>query len=310
MEQRPGGGVTAYTYDARARVRTISRGTAATDLREQIETSYDPGTGKKSLERILAFESGAWVEKKRESFTYDALAQLQTVTHADGASSGYTYEPDGKLAGVRDENHATPNTAYAYDPAGRLLEVRQVLGAGAVATRYSYDAHGNLTSVTDPNGNVTTYVFDDFGQMLTQQSPVSGTTAYVYDAAGQLLSTTDANGAATARTYDAIGRVLTSTSTRSGKATEIVTWGYDDATAGRHGIGRVATMNDPAGTTVYSYERRGLLRREERTFLGTTGASVTTFTWNADGERSSLGYPSGLRVDYTHDYAGRPLSWV
>jgi YD repeat-containing protein len=58
LEQRPGGGATVYTYDARGRLQTISRGPAESDLRERIETSYDPLTGKRSLERKLAFEAG------------------------------------------------------------------------------------------------------------------------------------------------------------------------------------------------------------------------------------------------------------
>jgi hypothetical protein len=33
-------------------------------------------------------------------------------------------------------------------------------------------------------------------------------------------------------------------------------------TTGRFGIGRLASMSDPAGATTYSYERRGLLRTE------------------------------------------------
>jgi len=62
-----------------------------------------------------------------------------------------------------------------------------------ITTSYTYDIAGNLTRVTDPNGNQTSYVYDDFGRMLSQTSPVTGTTTYSYDKAGNLVSTTDAN---------------------------------------------------------------------------------------------------------------------
>ncbi|HKR62486.1 MAG TPA: RHS repeat-associated core domain-containing protein [Thermoanaerobaculia bacterium] len=309
-EQSAAGGVTSYTYDARGRMATISRGASPTSLVEQLETTYDPLTGKKEHERKLGYESGAWVEKSRESYAYDSEGRLQTKTHADNATVVYGYDSAGRVASVKDENHTSPNTFYSYDPAGRLNSVRQTLtgaAGGEITTSYAYDTNGNLTSVTDPNGNATTYTYDDFGQMLEQESPVTGTTKYAYDVAGDLTSVTDANDATTVRTYDSLGRPLSATSTR-GTASESVTWTYDDATAGKYGMGRLATMTDPAGTTTYSYERRGLLREEQRTFAGATEPYLTTYQYDANGNRASITYPSGLFVNTVYDFANRPYS--
>jgi len=99
----------------------------------------------------------------------------------------------------QDENHISPNTHYEYDPAGHLSRVTRALAGapgGAVATSYLHDRDGNLTSVTDPRGNVTTFQFDDFGHLLRQQSPVTGLTFYDYDANGNLTDLTDADGRA------------------------------------------------------------------------------------------------------------------
>lgn len=319
-EQRPGGGVTAYTYDGRGRIRTISRGPASTDLREQLEYSYDPLTGKKSLERVLAFENGSWVEKKRETYGYDSDGMLQTVTRPGNSTVTYAYDDADRIASIRDETHTQPNTFYAYDPAGRLAAVHQTLAGapeGVITTGYAYDAHGNLHSVTDPNGNVTTYLYDDFGAMVRQESPVTGTTTFAYDEANNLTASTDARAAVTQRTYDALNRVLTASST-AGAATEAVTWTYDDPSAGRFAIGRVSSMADPAGTTAYHYDRRGMLTRESRTFSGclmscadpfSTSAIETRYRYDADGNRTSITYPrNALTVQYTYDHAGRPLT--
>ncbi|MCU1348637.1 MAG: repeat protein, partial [Acidobacteria bacterium] len=305
---QPDGNVTVYEYDARGRTSAMMRGPSATDLRERMETTYDLATGKKDLERYLARQSGSWVEKRRDTYQYDTLAQLSAVTHADQTSIGYSYDVDGMLLGVRDENHAAANTQNAYDPARRLAAVTQTLAGapgGQVVTRYAYDVQGNLVSVTDPNGNVTSYSYDDFHRMQQQVSPVTGMTTYAYDAAGNLTSTTDANGAATARTYDPLNRVLTATSTRAGAATETVTWTYDDASSGSYGRGRLASIADPAGQTLYRYERRGLLRSEQRTTSGAT--YTTTFGYAGNGSRSSITYPTGRVVSYSFDYADRPL---
>lgn len=311
MTQGAAGGPTVYFRDPRGRIDTLARGPSAADLRERIETSYDPLTGKKSLEKTLAYEAGVWVEKRRESFAYDGEGHLQTMTHADGAAVHYAYDAAGRIASVRDENHATPNTLYAYDPAGRLAQVTQTLAeasGGVITIKYGYDRHGNLTSVTDPNGNVTTYIFDDFGQMLRQESPVTGVTDYTYDEVGLLQTSTDANGATTTRTYDVLGRVLFVTSSRSEVPSEIVQWVYDDESSGRFGVGRLARMIDPAGATAYSYQRQGLLRREERHFTGLSEPYVTSFRYDGNGNRTVLNYPSGMNLVYTLDFAGRPVS--
>ncbi len=301
------GSVTAYTYDDRGRVQTISRGPSANDLRERIEYVYDPATGKKNEERVLAFENGSWAEKKRQSYAYNTAEQLETITHADGTSVEYTYGPGSQLLTVRDENHAEPNTAYKYDVGGRLEEALQTLATasgGSIKTRYAYDLDGNLTSVTDPNGNATTYRYDDFGQMLEQVSRVTGVTRYTYDAGGQLLSTTSADLATTTRTYDVLGRVVSATSVKAERS-ESVTWSYD---AGAFGKGRLTTMTDPTGTTAYAWDRRGLLLSETRSIGVAT--YVSAFGYDAEGHRTHITYPSGRGVDYQFDHAGRPVSVV
>lgn len=306
-EQRPAGNVTSYVYDTRGRLQTLTHGTASTPL-EKIDYTYDPTTGKKATETYSAWQNNAWVVTKSESITYTSDGQVNAVVHPDNTAVRYAYLPDGTLRSVQDENHNAPNTTYTYDAANRVKSVTQILtGApgGQIVTSYGYDVQGNLTSVTDPNGNVTTYVYDDFGRLLRQASPVAGVTTYTCDAAGNVLTTTDANGATTARSYDALGRVLSSVSTR-GAASEAINWTYDDATAGNFGIGRVATLSDPTGSTSYQYERRGMPRSEAKTIAG--NSYTTSYTYDANGNRSRMTYPSGLIAQYTSDFADRPYS--
>ncbi|HEX9982350.1 MAG TPA: DUF6531 domain-containing protein, partial [Thermoanaerobaculia bacterium] len=302
-ETRPGGGVTKWTYDSRARLETVSRGPSVNDLRERIETIYDPSTSRKAHERVLGLVNGVWVERKSESWNYDNAGRLVSYVHPDANHVDYTYTPDDSIASVRDERHTQPNTSYTYHPDGHLAAVTQTLGAGTAVTTYDYDLHGNLTSVTDPNGNTTTYLYDDFGQLLRQTSPVTGVTTYTYDAAGNLLTSTDANGAVTTRTYDVLGRVTSAETTRSDADPESVTWIYNDAAYWSTTGNRTMTMS--AGLTgwiTYSHDRRGLLLREERNY------DETRYTYDADGNRASIVYPSGMTVTYTHDYAGRPIT--
>jgi len=253
----------------------------------------------------------AWTTKRSESFAYDVYNRLAGVLHPvpAGSRTFNTYDLDGQLSTVQDENHVSPSTSYSYDALLRMTGVRQTLASapgGAATTSYAFDVMDNLAAVTDPNGNTTTYQYDDFHRLQRQSSPVTGTTTYQYDPAGNPVATTDARGAVTTRTYDASNRVLTSTAQLAGAATETVTYAYDSAAAGSFGKGRVAQMTDPSGATSYAYERRGLLKSETRTILGSAYGSA--FGYDANGNRGGITYPSGRQVAYSFDFADRPFS--
>jgi RHS repeat-associated protein len=253
----------------------------------------------------------SWTTKHSESFAYDVYNRLAGVLHPvpPGSRTFNTYDLDGQLSTVQDDDHTSPNTSYTYDALHRMTAVRQTLASapgGAATTSYGYDVMDNLASVTDPNGNTTTYHYDDFHRLARQDSPVTGTTTYQYDPAGNLVATTDARGAATTRTYDASNRVPTSTSQLAGAATETVTYGYDSAATGSFGKGRLARMTDPSGATAYAYERRGLLKSENRSILGS--AYGTAYQYDANGNRSGMTYPSGRQVVTSFDFADRPFS--
>jgi YD repeat-containing protein len=302
-ETRPGGGTTTYEYDSRRRMTAMVRSVSAT-LFERAEYDYDAATGKRSAERYKSGSSSSWTLARSEAFAYDSLARLREIDHPDGTKIVYTYDGANNVKTVQDERHTTANTTYAYDPLNRLASVRQTLSSapgGSILTQYGYDVAGNLTSVVDPNGNTTTYGFDDFSRMRTQVSPVTGTTSYDYNSGGNLTMTIDANGATTTRVYDAAGRVLTAVSACSGWDTEEVAWTYDDPAPGNYGIGRLAAMTDPSGSTSYAYERRGLLRNEGRV-IGSS-SSATSYAYDVAGNRTIMG-----DLEYGYDLAGRPVS--
>jgi RHS repeat-associated protein len=253
----------------------------------------------------------SWITKWNEGRLYDTNNRLTMVVRSDGAMLHYTYDANGRTWTIQDENHTTPNSTYLYDELSRLKNVSQALAGatgGTIVTSYGYDPMDNLMSVQDPNGNTTAYSYDDFHRMRKQSSPVTGDTAYTYDAVGNLLSTLDANGSTTTRIYDALNRVLSSTAARSGTASETTSWTYDDTTAADFGKGRLASMTDPSGATTYRYERRGLLRYEQKVVDSVSFTSQ--YAYDANGNRSSITYPSGRIVNYTFDYADRPLSAI
>src|ERR1051325_4373329 len=300
----PLGNITRYVYeDGTNRLLQTIRADSSGNEHERLLLTLNT-IGRKTSEaaqtcNTAANPCSAWTSKRSDSFAYDAAGRLITTTHPDSTSVGYAYDSRANLVSTRDERHTSANTLYAYDFRNRLFSVTQkrtIVSGSDVVTQYAYDDQDNQVSLTDPKSNVTTYAYDDFGRMQSQVSPVSGTTSYTYDEAGNLTSSTDANSATTARTFDLLNRVLTATSTRTGRTTETVTWTYDSTTSFEYGLGRVATMEDPSGTTGYVYDRRGLLRIQS--YDSMPGA---IYAYDADGNRTAIN-----DVAYTFDFAGRP----
>jgi YD repeat-containing protein len=309
----PRGNAMSYAYeDGTNRLTDTIRLDAAGNEAERRHLTFN-SIGDKIREEDQQCASPAspctsWVTKRQEDFVYDVHNRLAAVLHAvpSGSAVLYAYDASGRLRSVQDENHTAPNTTYDYDELNRLGVVTQTLGSGSIVTRYAYDVQDNLVSVTDPNGNTTTYAYDDFRRMQTQTSPVTGLTSYTYDNAGNLTVTTDANNATTRRTYDAANRVTSSVSTGNSGPAETLGWTYDDATAGNYGKGRVARSTDATGSMTYAYDRRGLMRTEQHTIEG--NAYSILYGYDANGNRSSITYPSGRLVTYTFDFADRALS--
>jgi RHS repeat-associated protein len=312
----PRGNATAYgREDGTDRLLDTIRLDAAGNAVERRHLTLNAIGGKAKEEDQLcaspAPACAAWTTARSEGFAYDLHNRLSATLHPVPAGSGvsYTYDPDGLLATIQDEDHASPNTRYAYDALHRLTRVNQTLATapgGAAVTSYGHDVMDNVTSVTDPNGNTTRYQYDDFRRLARQDSPVSGTTTYRYDPAGNPTQTTDARGAVTVRTYDPSSRVLTTSSQLAGAATETVTYSYDAAGPGNYGRGRLGRMTDPSGSTTYTYERRGLLKAAVQGILGTT--YTTTFQYDPNGNRTGMTYPSGRQVTAAFDFADRPYS--
>jgi len=321
----PRGNSIAYAYeDGTNRPTQTTRIDAAGLQQERLLATLNDIGGKAREEAQLcnvpAVACAAWSTRRSDKSVYDAKNRLSQTLFpvplpADSTSIAYAYDAGGLLASVKDERHTHPNTFYGYDALGRLSTVTQKMplaGKPDVITTYGYDIHDNLTTLTDPNGSVTTWVWDDFRRLRSQTSPVTGSTTYTYDEAGNVLTLADANTAVTTRTHDGAGRLLTASSVRTGRPTELVTNTYDDTVA-TYGKGRLKSASVSEGgtatsSTTYTWDRRGLPRSETETIRGTV--FTISFGNDANGNRTRVTYPSGRVVTYTYDFADRAVSAV
>lgn len=207
------------------------------------------------------------------------------TTHAYGADGNLasTVEPRGNVAGA---DPAEFRTSYDYDAAGRLVRTTDPLGHVTVST---YDAVGNLASVRDANGHVTSYTHDGAGRTLTVTAPELGVTSYAYDEAGNLLTRRDANGHTTSYRYDDAGHLVAETSPDP------------------DGSGPRA----PA-TTSYTYDANGnrrTLTDANGNATAAAGDGITTFGYDRANRLVSIGHSDDTPdVTFAYDAVGNRLS--
>jgi RHS repeat-associated protein len=283
----PNGNSLDYTYDPANRLTTISDG-----LGNSLHYGYDTEGNRISEER----HDPSDVIKSFLAFQYDSLNRLQRVTNPDTSYTEYGYDPGGNRTSMKDPNGAT--TGYGYDALNRLTTTTQ---PGTIVTAFGYDSQDHLTSVTDPNTNVTTYEYDDAGRLLKTVSPDTGTTVYTYDDAGNLKTKRDANNILTGYQYDALNRL---TLISFPNASQNIAYGYDSPTAG-NGLGRLTSMTDPSGTTVYSYTAKGQLAQQITTLAGPVASFTTAYQYDLNGNLTGMTYPDGRQVTYGFDGADR-----
>jgi RHS repeat-associated protein len=185
-------------------------------------------------------------------------------------------------------------------------------GAGVTTrtTSYSYDANGNLESVTDPRGGETTYVYDDAGLLTSRVSPlgnVSGcgcasqyTTSYGYDADGNQQTVTDPLNHTTTTHYNADQQPINRTDA-AGRETQ---WQYDpDGNPS-------ATIANDNSTVKDAYNALNQLtsRTTGLTSPSDPGGNTTSYYPDADGMLSKVVDPLGDTTTYTYDANGNRLT--
>jgi len=114
-------------------------------------------------------------------------------------------------------------------------------------TRYAYDGLGRATSVTAPNGDVSSMGYN--GLTTTSTNANDQTTTTTKNSQGKVIKVTDANNMSITYGYDAFGNLIKTTDA----AGNITTMGYDIR-------GRKTGMTDPdMGAWTYAYDALGNL---------------------------------------------------
>jgi RHS repeat-associated protein len=210
----------------------------------------------------------------------------------------------------------TPTTTIV-DAEGNTTELRQYQGdsptGGYDTTRYTYESGGQLSSVTDPAGNVTRYTYDLRGRLVKLEDPNAGTMVRTYDDNDNISMTTDGRGRSVTYKYDALDRI---TGTWEG-GTQLTGYTYDTILKGMPSSATRYADGGAYTSTVTGYNEANLPTGNDVTIPASEGFAVTsygfTYSYNLDGSMASMTYPAagglpGEKVRYSYNELGMPTT--
>jgi RHS repeat-associated protein len=335
------GNVTNYSYDSYGNLLSMTNAAGAT-----VTNGYDT---KGQIVSVNAMGISALTA------VYDNRGLLTSTTDAMGNDIDYDYNSNGKLTSVTDEIGTYMNMTYdadgnvvsatngigttatfTYDSKGNCISKTTTYdGMKSVTEYYSYDSAGNITQITDSDGNITTTDYDSVGNITSATDSLGNTTNYTYDILGNLtgisypdgtsesftydrngnnLTATDRMGRMVSMTYDKVGNLLSKTYPNGARVTYTYNANYQlvsetsatgaDTYYSYDSVGRTTAITDALGnSTRYSYNSYSQLDS-----MTDPNGSIYRYEYDLNGNRTRTIYPDGSSVSSAYDARGRVTS--
>ncbi len=212
-----------------------------------VDTEYN---AKGQVERVSnSYFSGA-TDIYWNYFYYDDLGRRWKTITADNVETQVLYSGLQETTVVDVGGKALQSTRW-LDPFGKVIQSQDANGENIY---FDYDAWGNLTYTSDPQGNVTTALYDARDRKISMSDPDMGEWSYQYYATGELKRQEDAKGQVVAMQYDTLGRMSERTDPEG-----TTKWFYDTAPMGTGtATGMLSHVQSPNGSNqVFTYDSDG-----------------------------------------------------
>ncbi len=215
---------------------------------------------------------------------YDLAGRRTEITSSGKVLQRYQYDAMGNLTGLTDGNGN--ETAYATDLWGR---VETVTLADGTMEHYSYDHAGNVCAATDGNGNTVRYVYNRANQLAERHDAAGSIEKFTYDILGRLQGHCDRDGRQVHYAYNMLGSLTEISSGRE----HMADYSYD-------AMGRLSSALGGGMRYDYRYYEGGLLKEKRA-----SGRILTSYTYDAEGNKVSQKDLTGKETGYRYDFSGR-----
>jgi RHS repeat-associated protein len=313
------GGANAVVYDSQgnATSRTDFNGVQTIysyDLTRNLETSRTEAYGTSQARTITTQWNASFrlpsliTEPNRTTaYSYDTSGDLLTKTMTDTAASTTrtwtdTYDSYGRVLTAKgprtDLNSTTTYTYYTCTSGYQCGQLQTVTDAiGNVTTYNTYNAHGQPLTITDPNGVVTTLTYDA-RQRLTSRAVSGETTSFSYWPTGFLKQVTLPDGSYLLYSYDGAHRL---TQISDGLGDKIV------YTLDAMGNRTAENTYDPSNTLHRTHTRVYNVLDELYQDVNAAGTSAvtTTYAYDYNGNQTSIAAPLSRNTANGYDALNR-----
>jgi RHS repeat-associated protein len=205
------------TYDTAGRLLTAITSSSVGIALPIITNKYDTKTGALTVQSTTSEGKTLDVEG-----VYNTLGQLTSYIDADGNTTNYTYDVDGRTETIND---GKGTQTYTYDATTGALTSLKDTAAEAFTLAATYNSDGSILTESYPNGMKANYTYNPTGQatgleyVKTTHCPGKCTwfkETIVTSINGQILNQIS-NLATKNYTYDNAGRLTQVQSTPAGK---------------------------------------------------------------------------------------------
>lgn len=264
-------------------------------------------------------------------YDYNSVGQLLSITDADGGTISYTYDELGRtLSSTDPKGNVSTNTyydnslletstdsmgetvTYEYDAVGNLIKTTDPLGnistaqydalnralqsvsSNGYAETYTYDNNGNVTQVVKANLETTKYEYDDNNNLVKTIYPDNSFEERVYDSNDSMISMKDRDGNITSYEFNSATQLVKTVRPDSSE----VNYAYTN-------IGNLDSISYDNWTTIdtkYVYDIAGRVIQEFKNGV------ETTYAYDAIGNLTRRGPPTGAGVEYEYDQYGKIVS--
>ncbi|MGJ8638990.1 MAG: RHS repeat-associated core domain-containing protein [Opitutaceae bacterium] len=263
------------------------------------------------LAEVLPFDStrGDLVSKVtfptfEQVVEYDDLLRRVSDTYSHATASrkvealGFSGSDEYLPSVVRDP--AGVETAYLYDPFGRVLSETRTVSGQQHVTSFSYDDRDLVLEIGLPEGGVYAFTYDKNSNLVSQVLPEGETYTFTYDANDKKLLTTFPSGRRQLNTYNDGTRIVSEKfflPSNSGTTADLEReFTFDPA-------GRIQSVSE--GNVVVTFTRDAVGRITNESVNHGDGVTLShSQSYYINGQMRTFTGPDGISYEYAYDSAG------